>query len=261
MEECKPTNRQVWQCRAPLWELLALSFRYPARDLARAVVTGEWTDAAVEIAAANGIALPESFADDANAAKGAYSETYIHALRQEATRLFVGPGEAVVSPYEAVWRAKAEGVQPLLFVNPHAMAVERYCKACGLGSPEGKNDPLDHIATECELLEYLCLKADKAAEIQEANDGAGIYTEDAASSAVNVATNRDDFQPTGLKGAAEEPVAKAPVFPGGSPETAYYRFLSEHLSQWAKDFCAVLEHESHLPFYRAAAALLVAAIR
>ncbi|MEI3231974.1 MAG: molecular chaperone TorD family protein [Gordonibacter pamelaeae] len=63
----------------------------------------------------------------------------------------MGAPEPAVSPYEGVWRAADDGVQALLFVNPHSMEVERFMRACGLGRPEGTNEPLDHVATECEL--------------------------------------------------------------------------------------------------------------
>lgn len=51
------------------------------------------------------------------------------------------------------------GVQPILFVNPHSMDVERFCRSCGLGRPEGTNEPLDHAATELELLCHLASRA------------------------------------------------------------------------------------------------------
>ncbi|WP_080799117.1 TorD/DmsD family molecular chaperone [Arabiibacter massiliensis] len=138
-----------WQVLAAAWELAAFSFRYPGAELAEAVSSGEWADAAREIAGALGLALPEGFGADASA----------DGLRPEATRLFVGAPEPACSPYEGVWRAADDGVQALLFVNPHSMAVERFMRGCGLGRPEGTNEPLDHVATECELLERLALRA------------------------------------------------------------------------------------------------------
>ena len=84
---------------------------------------------------------------------------FFHRLRAEATRLFMGPGEPACSPYEGVWRAKAEGVKPLLFVNPHSVEVERFVKDHGFTRPEGTNEPLDHVATECELLQAFAMRA------------------------------------------------------------------------------------------------------
>ena len=143
-----------WQARAAMCELLALSFRYPEdRVLADAIVSGEWGEAADEIAAALGIDWSVAMAPGAAEVAALDDPAELQkSLRTEATRLFVGAPEAAASPYEGVWRAHAEGVQPLLFVNPHSMAVERFCKACGLGRPEGTNEPLDAVWTELEQI-------------------------------------------------------------------------------------------------------------
>ena len=142
-------NEAVWRVRAAAWELAALSFRYPGEELEGAVASGEWAEAAREIASALGLALPEGFGAGAPAG----------GLRPEATRLLVGAPEPACSPYEGVWAAKADGVQPFLFVSPRSMEVERFMKACGLGRPEGANEPLDHVAAECELLSWLASPA------------------------------------------------------------------------------------------------------
>lgn len=54
-------NDVDWGVRAAAWELAALSFRYPGAELAGAVASGEWAEAAREIAAALGLALPDVF--------------------------------------------------------------------------------------------------------------------------------------------------------------------------------------------------------
>lgn len=180
-------SADIWQARAAMCELLALSFRYPEdKVLAEAIASGEWGEAADEIASALGIDWTAAAAPGAAEAAALPDPDDIQKeLRPEATRLFVGAPEAACSPYEGVWRAKAEGVQPLLFVNPHSMAVERFCKACGLGRPEGTNEPLDAVWTELELLEYLALRAaadamDAAAEDDLAAGGDGAPTEEQA---------------------------------------------------------------------------------
>ena len=204
------------EARAAAWELAAFSFRYPTEELAEAVTSGEWTDAAREVAEALGLELPESFG-----AGDAESVQDLKALRVEATRLFVGSPQPAVSPYEGVWRAQEEGVQALLFVNPHSMAVERFMKSCGLARPEGTNEPLDHVATEWELLQYLALEASGAV----AREGDGRADED---------------------------------FPGGSPAAAYEAFLSDHASVWMPRFAEKVIEETRQPFYRSAAQLLAA---
>ncbi len=207
--------------RATACELLALSFRYPTAELAGAVASGEWADAAEEIAEGLGLALPAGFADEARANVGEDPGRLLRQLRAEATRLFVGAPEPAVSPYEGVWRAADEGVQALLFVNPHSMAVERFCKSCGLGRPEGTNEPLDHAATELELLQHLCMRA------------------------------------AGMVELAEDAVADADL-PGGSPAAAHGRFLAEHALVWLPRFAEAVAERARLPYFRAAAALLAA---
>ena len=209
-----------WQARAAAWELAALSFRYPGAELAGAVVSGEWADAAREIAGALGLALPEGLGEGLSGRSG--PEDALHALRPEATRLFVGAPEPAVSPYEGVWRAADDGVQVLLFVNPHSMEVERFMRSCGLGRPEGTNEPLDHVATECELLEHLALRAAGAEPPEGAPAGADL--------------------------------------PGGSPEAAYGAFLEGHARAWMPRFAERVAAESRVPFYRDAAAFLGALV-
>lgn len=209
-----------WQARAAAWELAALSFRYPGAELAGAVVSGEWADAAREIAGALGLALPEGLGEGLSGRSG--PEDALHALRPEATRLFVGAPEPAVSPYEGVWRAADDGVQALLFVNPHSMEVERFMRSCGLGRPEGTNEPLDHVATECELMEHLALRAAGAEPPEGAPAGADL--------------------------------------PGGSPEAAYGAFLEGHARAWMPRFAERVAAESRVPFYRDAAAFLGALV-
>ena len=211
-------DRELWQVRAAAWELLALSLRYPGEELADAAASGEWAEAAREVAEALGLGLPEGFGSGDAAGEDVDAAVHLHALRAEATRLFVGAPEPAVSPYEGVWRAKDDGVQALLFVNPHSMEVERFIRSCGLGRPEGTNEPLDHVATECELLEHLALRAAGAKP------------------------------PEGAPADAD--------LPGGSPAAAYEAFLEEHARTWMPRFAEAVAAENREPFYHAAAQLL-----
>lgn len=218
---------QMWVARATTWELLALTLRYPDGTLADAVASGEWALAAAEVADVLELTLPEGWLEGVPGAPAAGIEppdpaALLSDLRVEATRLFVGAPEPACPPFEGVWRAKEEGVQPLLFVNPHSMEVERFCRACGLGRPEGTNEPLDHAATECELLEHLALRA------------AGAPVPETAP-------------------AAEE-------LPGGSPAAAYETFLAEHARAWMPAFAEHLAADARVPLYRACAHLLAAAV-
>ncbi len=153
---------------------------------------------------------------------GAAPPALLRSLRVEATRLFVGAPEPAVSPYEGVARALAEGARPLLFVNPRSMDVERFVRSCGLGRPEGANEPLDHVAAECELLSYLASLAAGAPAPAGAPCGAAL--------------------------------------PGGSPQAAYAAFLDSHARRWMPAFAAAVRAEARAPFYGAAARLLAAVV-
>ncbi len=247
-------SADLWQARAAMCELLALSFRYPEdKVLAEAIASGEWGEAADEIAAALGLAWSSAAAPGAAEAAALADPADIQKeLRPEATRLFVGAPQAACSPYEGVWRATAEGVQPLLFVNPHSMAVERFCKACGLGRPEGTNEPLDAVWTELELLEYLALRA--AADAAEAE---GIAGDAAVEDVVEDEDALEEFEDAGEPG---EVVASADL-PGGSPEAAWDEFMADHAKVWMPQFAAAVQEESRVPFYATAANLLGAFIK
>ncbi len=247
-------SADIWQARAAMCELLALSFRYPEdRVLADAIASGEWGEAADEIAGALDLSWTSAAAPGAAEAATLPDPAELqHELRAEATRLFVGAPQAACSPYEGVWRAAADGVQPLLFVNPHSMAVERFCKSCGLGRPEGTNEPLDAAWTELELLEYLALRA--AADAAEAEG-----TADDATAAEAIAEGEDALEEFEDAGEPGDVVASADL-PGGSPEAAWGQFMTEHAQVWMGSFAASVQEESRVPFYRQAASLLEAFI-
>lgn len=214
----------VWHARAALCELLAISFRYPTIELAEALHSGEWADAAAELVSACGSEVPcawnrERLLVGFDEKPCGDAEALLRSLRAEATRLFVGAPIPVASPYEGVWAALDDGVQPLLFVNPRSREVERFCRACGLGHPAGTNEPLDHIATELELMQYLASVA------------------------------------AGLVPLPESALREADL-PGGSAADAHALFVAEHASAWMPRFAEAVGKESRLPFYRFAAELL-----
>ena len=220
-------NAQVW---ATAWEMAAFSFRYPDYETAGAIISGQWAAAAAEIIEVLGGKLPDDFgqltvAEEARnnpddvGTSGAFdgsADALVHVRRAEATRLFVNPPASECPPYEGVWRAKDEGVQPMLFVNPHSLEVERFCKACGLGRPAGTNEPLDHVVAECELMQFLAVTAGNSALPEEC----GIAIEE---------------------------------LPGKSAEAAYGLFLADHVRAWMPCFAKKVVRESRVPFYADAA--------
>ena len=257
-------SADLWQARAAMCELLALSFRYPEdKVLAEAIASGEWGEAADEIAAALGVNWTAAAAPGAAEAAALADPADIQQeLRPEATRLFVGAPQAACSPYEGVWRATAEGVQPLLFVNPHSMAVERFCKACGLGRPEGTNEPLDAVWTELELLEYLALRAAADALDAEGVAGGAAPAEAEVEQCREVGDELDEFDGAAELDEGDEPgdVVASADLPGGSPEAAWNEFVAEHARQWMPQFATAVQEESRVPFYATAASLLAAFI-
>lgn len=217
MTNNEASESACWETRAALYELLALSFRYPDDVLVKAVASGEWAEAADEIAGALGL---QGF----TAVSGKYddidADALLHRLRAEATRLFVGTPDPAVSSYEGVWRAIDDGVQPLLFVNPRSMEVERFMRSCGLGRPEGTNEPLDHIAAELELLQHL-------ASVE-----------------------------SGLVQPLQEPAS----LPGGGPAQAHDAFFEAHARIWMPRFAESVIAESRETFFADAALLLLTAV-
>lgn len=148
-----------WLEKASLYEFLALGLRYPDAVLVKALAEGEFADALEELSLLNGLdAVAVSAAlKELEEYKGANPQTLLQSLRVEYTSLFIGQAAPLVSPYAGIWWAREAGVQPLLFVNKESLAVKSFMRSCGLGQPEGTNEPLDHIATELEFLHYLCL--------------------------------------------------------------------------------------------------------
>lgn len=217
-KECDAVS---WQARGALCELLALTFRYPTDGLVAAVESNEWLDAAREIAEAAGLELEDDVWEQACLDEG-HDDDVLHALRVEATYLFIGTPDVRVSPYEGAWRAKVEERDFFAFVDPHTVEVEHFARDCGLGQPEGKNEPLDHVATELELLQYLALVAAGSIALEEERES---------------------------------------QLPGGSAAAAYAEFAKDHAGVWMDDFAAAVVEISRAPIYRMAARMLRSFVR
>lgn len=171
----KTKTKEWWQACAALYELLAFSFAYPTQDLAEVLASGEWENAAQELAEVFGLSLPEETFSALSQYKELNPDEALRHVRVEHTRLFIGTPTPLISPYEGVWRAADDGVDALLFVNPHSMEVERTMNSLGVGHPEGTNEPLDHISTELEFLQYLVMLeaslAEKAPGVEAPEEG------------------------------------------------------------------------------------------
>lgn len=156
-------DAEQWMNKAALYEFLAASFAFVSEETVAALATGEYAEALVEIGSLNGMekSFLEAQASDLKAYPGRDEEEVLHCLRKEHTRLFIGGSEPLVTPYAGVWDARANDRPALLMINAESMAIERFMRRCGIGQPEGTNEPLDHIASLLEFLYYFCLvKAD-----------------------------------------------------------------------------------------------------
>lgn len=165
----------TWLNRAALYELLALGLRYPTDTLIAALTEGEYADALKEVSELNeldGTALAESLEDLAEY-RNQESKALMKTLRVEYTFLYIGEKRPPVSPYAGVWWSHEKGITPLLFVNKESLAVKEFMRSCGIKKPADANEPLDHIATELEFLQYLCLcRADASLQPEFLEDSA-----------------------------------------------------------------------------------------
>ncbi|MCL1846758.1 MAG: molecular chaperone TorD family protein [Coriobacteriia bacterium] len=166
-------TQDEWLARGAFCELLALSLRLPTLELAQALCSGEFAEALAELG--ERVGLEQSQLAQATKAvtdyQGQDPDELFHTLRIEYTRLFVGAPTPVVWPYAGVWHALEQGLEPLMFVSPRAMEIERFMKGCGVGRAAEKNEPLDHIATEFEFLQYLALVNAAVIELPELPEG------------------------------------------------------------------------------------------
>ncbi len=217
MTDTSEKYNHAWLYRASMYELLALGFRLPTKELAEAVSSGEYADALRELGSLNGLDSKtcETSFQEINRHIGVDDDKLFHQLRSEYTRLFVGAPKPVVSPYAGIWWAVDVGVEPLLFVNKESMGVERFMRSCGIGQPAGTNEPLDSIASELEFLQYLCML----------RAGAKLPP-----------TLPDDFE---------------------TPKQAYEDFVEQHFSKWRYQFAKAVIDESNTPFYKAIARVLL----
>ena len=165
-------TQEEWIVQAAICELIAMSLALPTKELAEILVAGEFAEALVEVGEKTGFdsMTSKQLRDLLAEYKGQDAEELFHILRTEYTRLFVGAPKPAVSPYAGVWHAREQGVEPLLFVSPRAMEIERFMRSYGIGQAEGKNEPLDNISTEFEFLQFLALVNAGAVEVPECID-------------------------------------------------------------------------------------------
>lgn len=158
------------QCldKAALCEMLSLSFRLPDRNLVRALAEGKFAETAMALSKACGLekdAVNKAVRSLAGyeACSGSIDDLLVR-LNVEYTGLLVGAPIPRVSPYAGSWWAKERGMEPLFFVNERSRAIKGYMLDHGVVSKPQRNEPLDHIATMLEFLQYCYLASTGAVE-------------------------------------------------------------------------------------------------
>lgn len=205
-----------WMYQAAAYELLALAFLPPSRELSDALTLGEFADACEETLKALkctnvDVAWTTSFLSEYEKKE---SEVVFHELRKEYTYLFVGEREPLVTPFVGIWSAQQRGQKGLYFVGKESIEIEHFMRRCGVAKnlkAGHSNDPVDHVGTICEFLKFLCLINAQAIQIPEETN-------------VKV----DDFE----------------------------IFLSEHFTSYAEWCSAQVYEKARCPFYKAMGLLL-----
>lgn len=152
-------SSEEWMARAVAFELLAMGLLVPKPELAGALASGEYAQASAEAADMCGLRLGEAQRNLA-AYEGVKVEELFHELRREHTRLFAQVPEPRIVPYVGVWVDRTVGKRGILFLGERTLTIERFMRRCGVAKDVSAlqgNDPVDHVGSVCEFLEYLCL--------------------------------------------------------------------------------------------------------
>lgn len=158
---------EEWINKAELYTLLSISFAYPTKELAQAIVSGDYAAELEELLALNGLESAHTEIAELACYATKTEKEVLDCLRLEHTRLFLAGNDTLISLYGESWAAKEKNLQPLLFIGEEARAVEKFMRSCGLGHTEERHEPLDHIAAELEFLKMLCLMRAGVVEIPE----------------------------------------------------------------------------------------------
>jgi TorA maturation chaperone TorD len=143
-------------CREYLYTLFHKLFGgVPSRELLEAL-TGDATEAALGAYAEGSEALASAAGFLSSLHDGA-SSGLVDAVRDEYTRLFVGPAELVAYPWESPYVSKQASV-----CQESTLAVRRAYEAHGLQPRKLLRVPDDHVSLMCAFLSRLAGEARKA---------------------------------------------------------------------------------------------------
>lgn len=162
----------VAQVRAELYKLLALCFYEPTRELAKDIAQGSLASAlrtlleSVEVGGwEEGLASIERCREQP---ADQDAESLYSSLKEEYTRLFIGPGHLPAPPYESIYRQDVPEIDRGLVMGRAAVDARRRYAEAGLQLSPDFTDLPDHIAVELEFMYFLCAKE---AEAWQAEDG------------------------------------------------------------------------------------------
>ncbi len=134
------------QARAGVYALLAqLFYAPPDRALLDSLARMQAVD--------DGTAMAGAWRDLAASAAGADPD----ALREEFESLFVGTGRAEVTLYTGAYTLRGALDNPLV-------AIRDFLDAQGLARKQSVHEPEDHLAALCEVMRYLILRDNVAAQ-------------------------------------------------------------------------------------------------
>ncbi len=161
--------RQAWELlaeaarrRAMAWRRLSEAFYGPDEDWVDQLVSGaveddlrwatSWLDANRELYDPALLALHRYVELRA----GVDAPAVLEELAVDHARLFVGPENPPASPYESVWTDVDPMSGKLIINGPSTVAVAAAYEELGLSQSPDHHDLPDHVATEAELLCFLC---------------------------------------------------------------------------------------------------------
>lgn len=152
---------EVADSRAALFRLVAEAFRDPTPELAADFASGALARRAAE--SVSWLGPDRRVLDEAISVLAGGGDGDLLALKVEYARLFIGPPRPAVTPYASPrLGAPSDLGGPLLGAGPQAREIEAVFAELGLRVAPELREPPDHIATELELLYFLCVREAEA---------------------------------------------------------------------------------------------------
>lgn len=159
------------QVRGEIHKWLALCFYAPTRELANDIARGSLASALRNLLGNSeaavweeGISAIEAHSDQQD---GLDAEELYRSLKQEYTRLFIGPGKLPAPPYESVYRQDVPELELGLVMGRSTVDARRRYAEAGLHLSPDFTDLPDHVAVELEFMYFLCAKEAEAWQAED----------------------------------------------------------------------------------------------